>query len=391
MSLIKCPECNHDVSDKAVSCPQCGYPINTPTSTKPRVKSKKPARAGNGCGSIYKTNRKNKPYRAVATIRYELDPITHRAKQIRKNIGYFTDRDSAQIALAEYRKNPFGLDASNLTFQDVFNRWSDEHFPIISDSNAKGYRAAFLLCQPIANKKFVDIKLDDLQYIADNSGKNMPTLRKYKALLSMMFKYAAIHDIISKDMNKTEFINIKKAGNPNAFNREPFSTSEIQTIWKIKDTNIYYNVILMLIYSGVRIGELLDLKKENVNLQERWFDVTASKTQAGIRKVPIADKIYPFFEYWFNLSDCEYLLSTPDGKRFGYRNYYDSYWTPLIEQADMQHRPHDARHTCISLLTEAGVDERIIKRIVGHKGQGVTQQVYTHFEMTTLLAAINKI
>ena len=196
MSLIKCPECNHDVSDKAVSCPQCGYPINTPTSTKPRVKSKKPARAGNGCGSIYKTNRKNKPYRAVATIRYELDPITHRAKQIRKNIGYFTDRDSAQIALAEYRKNPFGLDASNLTFQDVFNRWSDEHFPIISDSNAKGYRAAFLLCQPIANKKFVDIKLDDLQYIADNSGKNMPTLRKYKALLSMMFKYAAIHDII---------------------------------------------------------------------------------------------------------------------------------------------------------------------------------------------------
>ena len=44
----------------------------------------------------------------------------------------------------------------------------------------------------------------------------------------------------------------------------------------------------------------------------------------------------------------------------------------------MSHRPHDTRHTCISLLAEAGVDDRMVKKIVGHKGQGVTQQVYTH-------------
>ncbi|MFR3038156.1 MAG: tyrosine-type recombinase/integrase [Agathobacter rectalis] len=46
----------------------------------------------------------------------------------------------------------------------------------------------------------------------------------------------------------------------------------------------------MLIYTGVRVSELLDLKKENINLKERWFDVTESKTQAGIRKVPISKK-----------------------------------------------------------------------------------------------------
>lgn len=57
----------------------------------------------------------------------------------------------------------------------------------------------------------------------------------------------------------------------------------------------------------------------------------------------------------------------------------------------MEHRPHDTRHTCISLLTSAGVDERVIKKIVGHKGQGVTETVYTHFEIDKLLDAINKI
>ena len=150
-------------------------------------------------------------------------------------------------------------------------------------------------------------------------------------------------------------------------------------------------MILMLIYSGCRISELLDLKKENVNIKDRWFDITASKTDAGIRKVPISDKVLPFFEYWYNLNDCEYLISTPDGKHLEYRNYYDSYWKTLIDQMDMEHRPHDTRHTCISLLAEAGVDDRLVKKIVGHKGQGVTQQVYTHFEIEALLEAINKI
>lgn len=158
---------------------------------------------------------------------------------------------------------------------------------------------------------------------------------------------------------------------------------------EVKNTNGYFNVILMLIYSGCRISELLDLKKENVNINERWFDVIVSKTEAAIRKVPISDKVLPFFEHWYNLNDCEYLLSTPDGKHFEYRNYYDSYWKPLMEQLDMEHRLHNTKHTCVSLLAEAGVDERLIKKIVGYKGQGVTQQVYTHFEIEALLDAIN--
>ena len=77
----------------------------------------------------------------------------------------------------------------------------------------------------------------------------------------------------------------------------------------------------------------LDLKKENVHLEEQYFDVIDSKTENGIRKVPIADKLLPYYKDWYNsCHDCEYLLHTEDGKRFLYRNYYDSYWTPLVEQ-----------------------------------------------------------
>ena len=104
-------------------------------------------------------------------------------------------------------------------------------------------------------------------------------------------------EIIPKERNLVEYLDIKKAGNPNAYNRKPFLKTEVKKIWDVKDSNIYYTVILMLIYTGCRIGELLDLKKENVNLEERYFKIVASKTAAGIRTAPISEKVYPFFEY----------------------------------------------------------------------------------------------
>ena len=148
----------------------------------------------------------------------------------------------------------------------------------------------------------------------------------------------------------------------------------------------------MLIYTGVRISELLDLKKENVHLDKQYFDVLISKTENGIRKVPIADKVLPFFEAWYHDTDSEYLLHTEDGNHFKYRNYYDSYFLPLMENLGLTQTPHCCRHTCISMLAEARVEQTIIKKIVGHSGaMTLTEKVYTHLDIEELVNAINKI
>lgn len=52
--------------------------------------------------------------------------------------------------------------------------------------------------------------------------------------------------------------------------------------------------------------------------------------------------------------------------------------------------PHYCRHTCISMLAEAGIDQTIIKKIVGHSGaMTLTEKVYTHFDIKELVDAIN--
>ncbi len=345
----------------------------------------------NGYGNISKlSGNRRKPWRVRKTDGWEI--VDGKAKQKFITVGYYETRPEALMALAEYNKDPYDLGLSTITIAEVFERWSERKFEEISESNAKGYEAAFRLCEGIRDMKFVDLKIDHIQKIADESGKNTPTLKKFKILMKALFEYAVIHGIIPKDRNIVEYVDISKAGNPNSIDRKPFSKNEIDKLWKFVDSHEYVSVVMILIYSGLRIGELLNLKKSDVNLAERYINITKAKTESGVRLVPIAQKIMPFVEHWMQKNDCEYLISTSDAKYMEYRNYYDTYWKPLLKNFDMDsHRPHDTRHTCISLLTSAKIDERYIQKIVGHKGQNVTTQVYTHLEIQELIHEIDKI
>jgi site-specific recombinase, phage integrase family len=236
------------------------------------------------------------------------------------------------------------------------------------------------------------VKLDDLQRVVDTCGKNYPTLRKLLVLFHQIYEYALKHELTLKDYS--EFVDILKYKNrnPNKADRDRLTKDEIDKLWTMKDDK-YYQIVLMLIYNGVRISELLDLKKENVHLEEQYFDVIDSKTENGIRKVPIANKVLEFYKGWFNDGiDSDYLLHTDDGKHFLYRNYYDSYFKPLMKNLYIERTPHCCRHTCISMLADARVDQTTIKKIVGHAGaMTLTEKVYTHMDIGELVKAINLI
>ena len=206
-----------------------------------------------------------------------------------------------------------------------------------------------------------------------------------------MYQYAIKNEICKEDYSKSVDLIEFSNKNPNSKKHVRFASDELLELWNYKDDK-YYQVILMLIYTGLRISELLNLRKEDVHLDEQYFEVKKSKTDNGIRIVPIADKILPFFINWMNHSNIDYLLCTEDQKQFLYRNYYDSYFKPIMDSHRFEHRPHDTRHTCASLMAEAFIDERIVKKILGHAhNMSLTEKVYTHYEIKTLVEAINKI
>ena len=334
---------------------------------------------------------RRRPYAVRKTAGWHIDVKTGKKVQELITIGYAKTRAEGMQMLAEYNSNPFDVKAAKITFQEVYEKWSASKYPTISKSNVNGYTASYKVCGHLYNMIFKDIRLADLQFVVDTCGKNYPTMEKLKSLFSQLYAYAMKNDICNKDYSGYVDIARYKERNPDKRGHTPFTRAEITRIWELKD-DPYYQIILMLIYNGCRISELLDLKKEDIHLEEQYFDVIASKTENGLRKVPIADKVLPFYKSWMESSGCEYLLHTPDHRHFTYRNYYDSYWTPLMEQIGMEHKPHDTRHTCITLMTEVHVDPVMIKKIVGHAGaMSLTERVYTHPDIQALVEAINRI
>ncbi len=247
------------------------------------------------------------------------------------------------------------------------------------------------MCTKLYTRAFRDIKTADLQNIIDTCNKNYPTLKKLRILFNQLYDYSMKNDICNKDYSR--YVNIKKYFNPDQQKfKRAFTKEQIDILWNLSEDK-YYQIILMLIYTGLRISELLNLKKEDIHLDKSYLNVTSSKTTNGIRKVPINKHILPFIKNWYNSSKIEYLLHTENQQKFNYRNYTDSYFTPLLKQIGINDlTPHNCRHTFISLLAEKSIDPTFIKMMAGHKGaMSLTEKVYTHIDIKVLIDAVNQI
>ena len=361
-------------------------------------------RLPNGYGSISKLsgNRRN-PWRVRITTGWEMDAQTQRIKQKFATVGYFPTKAAALKALAEYNENPYCIDARNVTFAEVYEKWSAQKYEEISHSNVNGYKAAYKLCTDLYNMKFGDIKLSHLQNTVDKSGKAAPTKKKLKILLNQMFDYAIMHEIISKEKNIVEYIKIGQEEKSTKHYR--FTNTEIEALWRWSENNEYVKVILMLIYSGVRPGELFNTKCSDVDLEEGFFTIQKGKTVNAARKVPIHTRVFPFYEHWMQKGN-EYLITNLSGKKFNFDTahgaYTDSFFKPVLadigileyknEKGEMQeHLPDDTRHTFTTMWREKRLDEAIRRKIQGHSGKGIGEIVYTHFELNILKEELNKL
>lgn len=341
----------------------------------------------NGYGSVHKLpGNRRKPWRVRITSGWEI--VDGKAVQKFADIGTFATQAEAMNALAEYHKDPYKLD-ERITFREVYEKWSERKYPTISESNVKAYKASYAVCSALYDMPFSEIHTRQLQSVIDNSGKNYPTLRKIKVLFSQLFDYALKNDIVIRDYS--DYVEIAQYKDKDAESKhKPFTKIEVAELWENVERSEWFGVILMLIYSGARIGELLELKKENVNLGEQWFDVRKSKTASGIRKVPIADMALPLWREWMD-KPGEYVIQNASGNPIDYSTYLTNYFRRPLEQIGQDHFPHDTRHTCISRLQMAGVPHVLVQRIVGHKSGDVTDKVYTHAEIDEMLEAINKL
>ena len=248
-------------------------------------------------------------------------------------------------------------------YEEWFRRQDDK-----SENTRRNYRSSWKKLEPIGDIKIQNLDRFELQQFFDKGEFSRDSLKMTRNLLKMIIEYAVqrgilpisalnLHKAIEYKINKETRFNPHKV----------IKKEDIETLWKKKDDETA-RIILVYIYTGLRYVELFNLDPEDA--YEDYIEIKNAKTPAGNRIVPLSDKVKSLLP----------IEAVPSHTTF----------ITQFKKILPNHAPHDTRHTFISLMAEAKVDDRIIKAIVGHKTKDITE-IYTHISLETMLEAVNRI
>jgi integrase len=143
--------------------------------------------------------------------------------------------------------------------------------------------------------------------------------------------------------------------------------------------------------TGMRLGEVLPLRAEDFDGETLQVRRTAhegailegTKTDHGEddagRVVPVPATLAWMLEAQINLNgaDGELIFATPSSRMWRERNFYRDVWRPTQRVSGLDIRPHECRHSYVTHLRAAGVNDADLAEIAGHRVETMLAR-YTH-------------
>lgn len=255
----------------------------------------------------------------------------------------------------------------------------------LSSNTLVSYQSDLEKLDKFFNKPLQDISKNDLHsFIVElyDTGLDARSVSRISSTIKSFFNYLLAENLIS--LNPT--LNLKAPRHTNKL-PETLSYNEVNKILEVipKDTWRGYRdyVIFDLMYaSGIRVSELCNLKKEDVNIENNFLIVKSgkgSKDRITLMGESSAENIKKYIELSNDKQKVlDYLFITERGKNFTRQ----AIWLKLKEYASLAGilkivYPHIFRHSFATHLLEGGADLRVIQTLLGHASISTTE-VYTH-------------
>ncbi len=328
---------------------------------------------GYGCVTKLKGNRL-KPWIVKVTV---YDEEGH-SKQV--PIGYAETEEQGNILLAQYNNNPWNIDREKVTLTVLYQRWAKIKLPKLGASLQRSLQAAFKHCSKYYGMKYRKIRSYQMQDCIDNCGCGYATQGAIKNLWGHLDRFAFECDIIEK-----MYSTLTAAPPIPETNRTPFTTEQVEQLWKIKDDD-WVNTVLIYLYTGFRLTELLNMKTEQVNIKNWYFQGGIKSASGKDRIVPVHEKIKPLVQTLVDQGNV-YLFSYQD-KKISPAQYYQ-FWGEVMKKIEADKTPHEARHTFETNLDNAGGNRKCIDMLMGHKSKDVGNRVYNHKTIDQLRDTVN--
>lgn len=256
---------------------------------------------------------------------------------------------------------------NTITLRQLFNEWLPIHSQSISRSAVNSYHIAFKHISNISDMSITDIHFQHLQNVIDSmhvKGLSYSSCKKVRTVLNQLFNYAIIRDYPITNYA----LHLNLGPNIPTIKRRVFTRQQINKLWAIDSS--YSHMILILLYTGLRIGELLNLRRQDINRRSSYLIVRHAKTKAGEgRIIPIHHRIIPIIEQLY-INTGDYLFTS---SYTSFRKHFQD----IMKQLNCKHTIHDTRHTFASLL-DAVAPPNALRSLLGHKQGDITTRVYTH-------------
>lgn len=344
-----------------------------------------------------------------------------------RDLAELREKEKA-LTLDLYNNVQTETNVKNLTLNNLFERHLNTLD--VSQSTVVNYRSAWnnLIKDTIGEYKVVQILPSDIKsFYAELARKDYAysTIKRCHNLLHPVLELAVNDDIILK--NPTKGMLNAKYGRAEK-GKQALTIEQQKNLLAFVQTNSLYNgyypMLVIMLGTGVRCGELVGLTWQDVDMEAGYISInhqliykdfgdgcklhsSTPKTSAGIRTIPMSESVKKAFQNQKALNDLmgkngsikidnytdfifmtkrsNPILSVSVNKILA--NIVKAYNTAEQEKADTEHRKadfmpaisaHTMRHTFCTRMAENGMDIKVLQYIMGHANVNITMQVYTH-------------
>lgn len=286
-----------------------------------------------------------------------------------------------------------------------------------------GIYRAHILNSDIGRCKLSEVKSDDLQMVYNEmtkKGYNAKTVRHVFILINMALKRAVKLRYIEENAN--DFVTLPKK---QRFEGAALTAAEAKIIFEKAKEEKLYPIVALTLCTGMRKGEVMALKWENINFRDRELHVVGNlcrvresntggrskyvdkvlepKSAKSIRTIPLTEKAVEALllqkqrqeemkeKYKIVYDDKGFVFTERDGSLLRQKRFMDEYHAFLKKYGISNIRFHDLRHTFATLLFEEGESAKVIQELLGHSTITITMDIYTHVSKQGKKKAVSKL
>lgn len=351
---MNCLKCKKEIPNESAFCMYCGA-----------KQTKKPSRRlrGNGTGTAYK---RGSTWTARVCVGWKRRPDGSVTRVERTKGGFKRKTDALDFCRQLLNEN---YSTKKHPIEKLYEEWLESYSDRISASTKSCYTAAWKYFEAIEYKNIEDITTNDLQKSIDQCPAGKRTKQNMRVLAGLLYKYAFNAGI--NVQNRAQYL---YAGNDPQETREAFTRAEMDRILAAVSDHPYAAYVYCMCYLGFRPGEMLDIKKASVHLDEGYM-IGGSKTEAGTdRIVTIPKRIMSMIRQQYALNS-EYLFPRLHDMKHITDNYFrKSIFDPLMAELRIENRvPYSCRHTYANLLKDAPGADDSKAALMGHSDITMTR------------------